>query len=606
MNTYLCKRVCRGAIAHAVAAWLLLAPDSRAQEPASSNPDVQKLLERLEKLEQRNEELEKTVRELKAAGSPVSQEKQGTVPDKPGGADADADKPGMDLPLDENAVRKIVSEFLEQSAPPPRAAAAAEDKAACRPDGTPSTGNIQEDLGILSRGVYETAIIGRILGPGRTAGFDDGFFLRTPDASNYLRIGSDLETDIRGFPDQNDGKDVDSFLVRRARINLDGMLEKYYDFRLMMDFSQKQSPTNTQAIEIIQDAYLNVHYWDAFQFEAGKYKQPIGYEQLIQDRYTPFIERSMFDQLLPGRDVGVMAHGEFLFSNRLDWAVSVANGEFQNLDFDTNDSKDFTYRLEVRPFNGSWFIYGLNRLQFSAEGTIGIQHENLSKTAANATNTGGFVLSTPGTIPWLTFNNNSTLGTVPPTGDPIANGLRTRFAPSVSYLYGSLGLVAQGYFQQQPFRVTAVAPASNIVINIPTTGFDIFGTYILTGEPKIAYSQAINPFHPVDPYNFFRGGWGAWEIGARVSRLEYGDQIFETFNAGSARRPVLVQMASPFGNSDGATEMTLGINWYWNRFFKIQFNWEHDWFDQPVQLGPAKSNLIKFDDALLTRFALVF
>jgi len=65
-------------------------------------------------------------------------------------------------------------------------------------------------------------------------------------------------------------------------------------------------------------------------------------------------------------------------------------------------------------------------------------------------------------------------------------------------------------------------------------------------------------------------------------------------------------MANPIGNSDGATELTLGVNWYWNRFFKIQFNYEHSWFDEPVQLGPAAKNLIKFDDALLTRFALVF
>jgi len=613
MNTYLWRSAYLGAISFALAAWLLLAPDSRAQEPASATPDVQKLLERLDKLEQRNEELEKTVRELKATGSPVSQEKQ-PGQEKPAGAEGD--KPGSDLPLDENAVRKIVSDFLEQSAPP-HPACAAEDKPACGPDGKTTTGNVQDDLGLYSRGVFETAVMRRILGAGQIAGFDDGFFIRTADGSNYLRIGSDMEADFRAFPDQNDGKDVDSFLIRRARINLDGILDKYYDFRLMVDFSQKQNTTTLQAVEIIQDAYMNVHYWDAFQFEAGKYKQPIGFEQLIQDRYTPFIERSMFDQLLPGRDVGVMAHGEMLFSNRLDWAVSFANGEFQNLDFDTNDSKDLTYRLEVRPFNGSWFVNGLNRLQFCIEGTVGIEHENLSKTAANATvasgvtGTGGFTLSTPATIPWLTFNNNSTTTIsqgVAATGDAIADGLRTRVAPSVSYFYGSLGMAAQGYFQQQPYQVSAATVAQNLIINIPTTGFDAFGTYVLTGEPKVNYSSAINPFHPVDPYNFFRGGWGAWEIGARVSRLEYGDQIFEVFNFGGNTQKTreLVQMANPIGNSDGATELTLGVNWYWTRFFKIQFNYEHSWFDEPVQLGPAAKNLIKSDDALLTRFALVF
>src|SRR5205085_12366547 len=55
----------------------------------------------------------------------------------------------------------------------------------------------------------------------------------------------------------------------------------------------------------VQDAYLNVHYWDAFQVEAGKFKQPFSYEQLIQDRFVPTLERSLIDQLVPQRDVGV-------------------------------------------------------------------------------------------------------------------------------------------------------------------------------------------------------------------------------------------------------------------------------------------------------------
>ena len=52
--------------------------------------------------------------------------------------------------------------------------------------------------------------------------------------------------------------------------------------------------------------------------------------------------------------------------------------------------------------------------------------------------------------------------------------------------------------------------------------------------------------------------------------------------------------------------MTLGVNWFWNRYFKLQFNYEYDWFDQPVQLGPLPQNLLKRNDALLARVALVY
>jgi hypothetical protein len=84
------------------------------------------------------------------------------------------------------------------------------------------------------------------------------------------------------------------------------------------------------------------------------------------------------------------------------------------------------------------------------------------------------------------------------------------------------------------------------------------------------YILPTEPFHPVDPCNFFRGGIGAWAIGARVSRLQYGDQIFDVFNVGPEKNPP--QLANPVGNSDDATEVAPGTNWYWNRYFKIRFN----------------------------------
>ena len=131
-------------------------------------------------------------------------------------------------------------------------------------------------------------------------------------------------------------------MVRRARFGLEANMFSYYEFRLLPDFGQGQAR--------VQDAYLNVHYWDAFQVEAGKFKQPFSYEQLIQDRFVPTLERSLIDQLVPQRDVGLMVHGQKLLGDRLDYAVSVSNGEI-NGDSDTNDLKDLVGRVVVRPLN---------------------------------------------------------------------------------------------------------------------------------------------------------------------------------------------------------------------------------------------------------------
>ena len=84
------------------------------------------------------------------------------------------------------------------------------------------------------------------------------------------------------------------------------------------------------------------------------------------------------------------------------------------------------------------------------------------------------------------------------------------------------------------------------------------------------------------PFNPLSGVWdiGAWELVGRVSYLKASDNVF----AGGADR-----LADPTLFSNGATEMTLGYNWYINNWVRLQFNWEHAWFVRQVKLGPGPS-----------------
>src|SRR5438132_610918 len=168
------------------------------------------------------------------------------------------------------------------------------------------------------------------------AGWDKGFFMRSADKAFDLRITGQIQADYRAFLDVGDRADVDTFLVRRARLGIEATVFEYYEFRLLPDFGQGQSR--------VQDAYLNVHYVDWLQVEAGRFKQPVSYEQLIQDRFVPTAERSLIDQIVPSRDAGLMVHGQKLFGNRFDYALAVANGTI-NGDADTSDHKDFSGRL---------------------------------------------------------------------------------------------------------------------------------------------------------------------------------------------------------------------------------------------------------------------
>jgi phosphate-selective porin OprO/OprP len=429
------------------------------------------------------------------------------------------------------------------------------------------------------------------------AGWKDGFFLQSKNKDFMLRITGQIQADYRAYLNDSDQFDVDTFFLRRARFGLEATMFQYYDFRFLPDFGQGKA--------VIQDSYMNIHYWDEFQFEVGKFKQPVSYEQLIQDRFVPTLERSLIDQLVPARDVGVMLWGQKLFSDRLDWATSVSNGEI-NGDFDVNEPKDVDARIAVRPLNSDAFLPVVHRLQLGVSGGWGQESEPMNPNT----------LKTPAQVPWFRFFS----GTTTSTGAPIvvasteANGGRWRLTPELSYFFRGFGFAAQYYAEEQEIsRITAtttqtvtgttVNPPKTVTvlgpgIEVPFQGFYVLGTYLLTGEERTEYSQAIEPLRPFNPCYPFSCP-GAWELVARVSRLEVGSEVYGPTLATS--------LADRTKNSRGATEYTIGFNWYFNRWARMQFNYEHDSFDQPVVFNPSLP-LLKgsYQDTLMTRFQIIF
>ena len=109
-------------------------------------------------------------------------------------------------------------------------------------------------------------------------GWNNGFFLQSPDKSCQLRITGQIQADFRGFLTPVDtsttaNKNVagspitgspDSFLIRRARLGIEATMANYYEFRLLPDFA------GSSVSKSITDAYMNVHYWDAIAIRDGQ------------------------------------------------------------------------------------------------------------------------------------------------------------------------------------------------------------------------------------------------------------------------------------------------------------------------------------------------
>lgn len=405
------------------------------------------------------------------------------------------------------------------------------------------------------------------------SGWNEGFYLRSDDQSYELHITGQLQADYRGYlQDLDTNTSPDTFLIRRARLGIEATVLQYYEFRLLPDFAQ------SSITKSITDGYGNVHYWDALQVEMGKFKQPFSYEELIQDRYTPFMERSLIDQMTPQRDEGIMIHGRKMFGDRFDYAVAISNGVQNDTGIATQNAKDLNTRMVVRPFDASneW----LHGVQFGCSYGVGVEG---APYGTNSVAVNPATLTTPSTVEWFAFNSTS-------GSSVLAAGQRTRASPELEYFHGSFGFVTQYFAESQRLQLsTAHAP----VVTVPDNGFLVMASCLLTGERRYDYTEQIEPINPFHPYSPIATP-GAWEVLFRVSRLDLDPVVFTD------------HLVSPTGQfSREATECTLGVNWYLNKWVRTQFNWEHAWFAEPIKFGDMPAPL-SHEDALYARFQIIF
>lgn len=115
----------------------------------------------------------------------------------------------------------------------------------------------------------------------------NGFQIRSDDADSWLKLGGLLQADGRFFLH---GDGVDTFVVRRARIDLRAKLAKFFGVRLHPEFAGS-SPS-------LLDAYATLGFVDEVELQVGKMKAPLGLELLQSPSEFVFPELG-----LPGRFV---------------------------------------------------------------------------------------------------------------------------------------------------------------------------------------------------------------------------------------------------------------------------------------------------------------
>jgi phosphate-selective porin OprO/OprP len=370
---------------------------------------------------------------------------------------------------------------------------------------------------------------------------DEGFSLASPNHDYNIGFGGILQGDGRFFTSGADKNVGSTFFLNRVRPILTGTVAKYYNFNITPDFGQGKVT--------LQDAYINMTYWDYASLRAGKFKAPLDLERLQSDRDLAFSERSEIQNLVPNRDTGADLHGKLL-DGRVFYDAALMNGVPNNTaadttDLDTNDGKDFVGRIFATPFELSENRW-LEGLGFGFAGSYGDERGSTIST-----------YKTYGMSTWFSYNKGVT-----------ASGLRARIEPQLYYYWRSFGLLAE-YAQDEHslnrFITVGKPPTARLINRTDTftdTGYVVQGSYLLTGEDA-SYGW-VKPYHPFDPRNGF---WGAWELAARIS------------NVAAQTRQFQLGFANPSVSAKSATEWSAGVNWYLSNNIKWQFDYANTFFD---------------------------
>ena len=388
-----------------------------------------------------------------------------------------------------------------------------------------------------------------------TAGFDDGFYIETADKKSRIELGGRLHADFKGY--LGDNPQNDSFFVRRARLALAGKIYEDYAFRLEAEFGQGGARLN--------DAFLNFQYYKPVQLLVGQFKVPFSMEEMHSDNWIDFMERSIANKIAPSRDIGLMFHGG-VGDQTFYYQLGFFNGYKLNKPSDADDGKDLAGRFVLAPFlkSGAAAVKGL---RLGASFTWG----NEDLTADQWWNSGKW--STAAGTPYMVMSNGV-----------IQNGTRIRGGGELYWDWGSTKL-------QSEYMLVNLGGLENGAVK---DNYNVWGGYVslshcLTGEKFVFKNGKPGRITPLRPFRLHGGGWGAFQIGARLEMVK-GDQGLLTQG-----------FVDPNMYTNRATGVTFGINWYPVGMVRVMLNYYHMDFGNSIAVGDTT---IDREDVILTRFEL--
>ena len=359
---------------------------------------------------------------------------------------------------------------------------------------------------------------------GILAGWDGNHaFLRSADGDFETVLTGYAQLDFRGY--QQGNHPANTFLLRRARLALEGKLFRYFDYKVEGDFADTTST-------LARDIYLRVHRVDRVQLTFGQFREPFSQEELRPDSVQDFVERSLANNLAPSRSPGVMLSG-ILKKGVFEYQLGAFNGKGL-LANNTVGTPEGVVRVRVAPWK-STKDYWTKGLMFGGAYALG-RNSTTAQSVRGLTESRSFAFFNPDTV----------------------NGAVTRANGELTWLVGPASFRAE-YDQVNQARNHLGSGGRNLP-GVVARGYMGQFTYLLTGEVKGDVNVVV-PKH-----NLFGdesgGGSGAWELKVRYSGLQISD--------GTAK-------------SNRARTVFFGANWYLNRFVRYVFDYGIELYQDPLR-----------------------
>jgi len=414
----------------------------------------------------------------------------------------------------------------------------------------------------------------------------------TEEGAFKFKIGGLIQPQLRTFINTPDA--TSTFLIRRARLNLEGTAFQNFDWKLQTDF-QANGVDNTTSTTV-QDAYVGAKGYDWLQLRVGKMKSPIGVERWQSAHARWFTDLITTTYIVPNRVVGAMLWGN-VGDGLAEYYAGLFNGAPDggsgNVSIPGQNTKDFEARLAVTPFAKTSFV-PLKKLTAGAGVTYAPQLNGLG-TYATA-NQQSFFKYRSSTV-------NAT------SANP---GEQVRFVPNLQYFWGPFGLYAEAAWSTVGVSGTqsstkAVTKKTNVVdskgktvgsfnttsnsttiqeynTNLTNFGWQIAASYMLTGEENAF--RAISPRRKFSPST---GGWGALQLTARVGQLTVDSNAFPIYADANTQ----AEQSTTFGT---------GLNWILNDNMKLTLQYDYTSF-----IGGAANDGNRPDaNAITTQFQAYF